>query len=108
MAKATPTKPGHKHERKKGSLAAFPEVKRAVQRRMRTVVGHIQAIERMIEEERYCVEILKQIAAVQAQLSNISHELTKSHMKGCLTGEIHAGRGEEAIEELAEILKYLR
>jgi DNA-binding FrmR family transcriptional regulator len=92
----------------KGSLAVFPEVKRQLKRRMRTVVGHIQAIERMIEEERYCIEILKQIAAVQAQLSNIAHELTKSHMKGCLTGAIHAGHGEEAIEELAEILKYLR
>ncbi len=92
----------------KGSLALFPEIKGRLRRRMRTVVGHIQAIERMIEEERYCVEILKQIAAVQAQLSNIAHELTKSHMKGCLTGAIHAGKGEEAIEELAEILKYLR
>lgn len=92
----------------KGSLAVFPEIKGRLRRRMRTVVGHVQAIERMIEEERYCVEILKQIAAVQAQLSNIAHELTKSHMKGCLTGAIHAGRGEEAIEELAEILKYLR
>ena len=92
----------------KGSLAVFPEVKRGLQRRMRTVVGHIQAIERMIEEECYCVEILKQIAAVQAQLSNIAHELTKSHMKGCLTGAIHGGRGEEAIEVLAEIIKYLR
>jgi len=98
----------HEHEHEKGSLATFPEVKQVLLRRMRTAVGHIQGIERMIEEERYCVEILKQIAAVQAQLSYISHELIKAHMKSCVTDAIHAGHGDEVIEELTEILKYLR
>ncbi len=101
------TKGEHKHEHK-GSLAVFPEVKRDLARRMRTVVGHIQGIERMIAEERYCTEILKQIAAVQAQLTYIAQELTKAHMKSCVADAIQAGRGDEVIEELAEVLKYLR
>ncbi|MFQ6091059.1 MAG: metal-sensitive transcriptional regulator [Candidatus Bipolaricaulia bacterium] len=108
MAKETILKRELEHEHERGSLAVFPEVKVKLLRRMRTVVGHIQGIERMIEGERYCTEILKQIAAVQAQLSYISHELTKTHMKSCLTDAISAGEGDEVIEELTEILKYLR
>ncbi|MFQ6116803.1 MAG: metal-sensitive transcriptional regulator [Candidatus Bipolaricaulia bacterium] len=104
MAKETMVE--HKHE--KGSLAVFPEVKQKLARRMRTVVGHTQGIERMIAEERYCVEILKQIAAVQGQLSYISHELIKAHMKSCVSDAIQAGQGDEVIDELSEILKYLR
>ena len=92
----------------KGSLAEFPEVKRDLLRRMRTIVGHTQGIERMIAEERYCTEILKQIAAVQGQLSYIASELTKAHMKSCVAEAIQAGHGDEVIEELSEVLKYLR
>jgi len=98
----------HEHGHEKGSLAVFPQVKQVLLRRMRTVVGHVQGIERMIEQERYCVEILKQIAAVQASLSYISHELVKAHMKSCVTDAIQAGQGDEVIDELTEILKYLR
>ncbi len=72
------------------------------------MIGHVQGIDKMIEEERYCVDILKQIAAVQAQLSRVSHLLTNSHMKACMTDAVHAGHGDEMIEELMEILKYLR
>ena len=75
---------------------------------MRTIVGHTQGIERMIAEERYCVDILKQIAAVQGQLSYISNELIKAHMKSCVSEAIQAGEGDEVIGELTEILRYLR
>ncbi|MFQ6116905.1 MAG: metal-sensitive transcriptional regulator [Candidatus Bipolaricaulia bacterium] len=95
-------------EFKKGSLTVFPKVKQEVLRRMKTVIGHVQGIDKMIEEERYCVDILKQIAAVQAQLSQVSHLLTKSHLKACMTDAVHAGHGDEMVDELMEILKYLR
>jgi DNA-binding FrmR family transcriptional regulator len=91
-----------------GSLKHLPQLKKEVLRRIRTVVGHVKGIEKMIEEERYCIDILKQIAAVQASLSQISHILTKGHMKTCMTDAIQAGHGEEMINELTEILKYLR
>jgi len=92
----------------KGSLAVFPKVKQEALRRMKTVIGHVQGIDKMIEGERYCVDILKQIAAVQAQLSQISHLLLKSHMKACMADAMHTGHGDEMVDELMEILKYLR
>ncbi len=95
-------------EQPKGSLAAHPETKREAARLMRTIVGHVQGIERMIEEERYCVDILKQIAAVRAQLTKLADVISQAHMKHCIRLAIEEGSGEEKIDELMEVLKYLR
>ena len=94
----------HKH----GGLRHLPQMKRDILRRIRTVRGHLEGIETMVEDERYCVEILKQIAAVQASLSQVAQMLTKGHMQTCLTEAIQSGKGEEKIEELMEVFKYLK
>ncbi len=94
----------HKH----GGLQHLPQMKRDLLRRIRTVRGHLEGIEAMIEDERYCVEILKQIAAVQASLSQVAQMLTKVHMQTCLTEAIQSGQGEEKIDELMEVFKYLK
>ncbi len=93
---------------KRGSLAAHPEAKREAALLMRTIVGHVQGIERMIEEERYCIDILKQILAVQALLTKLAHVISEHHIKHCVRLAIEEGSGEEKIDELMEVLKYLR
>ena len=91
-----------------GGLAAHPEAKQKAQRLIRTVVGHTQGIEKMIEEERYCIDILKQIAAVQGLLTKLANTVSEAHMKHCVRLAIEEGHGEEIIDELMETLKYLR
>ena len=81
-----------------GSLAHLPQLKREALERMRTVSGHVQAIEKMVADERYCVDILKQIAAVQASLSQIAHILTKGHLHACVTQAIAEGHGDELFQ----------
>jgi DNA-binding FrmR family transcriptional regulator len=98
---ATPGK-GH------GSLTSEPELKKKLLNRVRTVIGHAQGIEKMIAEDRYCIDILKQIAAVQASLSKVAHGISESHMKHCVAAAVEHGQGEEKIEELMETLKYLK
>jgi len=92
----------------KGSLAEAPGTKREAHRLARIVSGHINGIETMIAEERYCIDILKQIAAVRGMLSKLADEVSESHMKHCVREAIEEGRGDEKIEELLETLKYLR
>lgn len=92
----------------KGSLAEAPETKREAHRLARIVSGHINGIEKMIAEERYCIDILKQIAAVRGMLSRLADEVSESHMKHCVREAIEEGHGDERIEELMETLKYLR
>ncbi len=93
---------------KRGGLQHLPHTKRDLLRRIRIVRGHVEGIETMIEDEEYCVEILKQIAAVQASLSQIAQMLTRGHMQTCLTEAIRSGKGEEKIDELMEVFKYLK
>lgn len=92
----------------KGSLAAHPQTKQDAGQIMRTIVGHVQGIEKMIEDERYCIDILKQIAAVQALLAKLADIISEGHMKHCVRLAIEEGHGEEKINELMETLKYLR
>lgn len=66
-----------------GSLEQLPKEKREALNRIRTVIGHSKGIENMIEEERYCIDILKQIAAVQSSLSKLANLLTRDHMSVC-------------------------
>jgi DNA-binding FrmR family transcriptional regulator len=92
----------------KGSLAAHPEAKRHAAVTIRTIVGHAEGIERMISEERYCIDILKQIAAVQGMLTKLADTISEAHMKHCVRLATVEGHGEEKIDELMAVLKYLR
>ncbi len=92
----------------KGSLAKETDLKKNIVQRLRTATGHLAAVERMVSDERYCIDILKQIAAVQASLSKVAYALADSHMKHCVHEAISAGKGEIKIDELLETLKYLK
>lgn len=91
-----------------GSLAEAAGVKKNAVNRVRTIKGHVQGIERMIEQDRYCIDILKQIASVQSQLSKLASTMSESHMQHCVQEAVEEGHGEEKVQEMLEVLKYLR
>jgi DNA-binding FrmR family transcriptional regulator len=64
-------------------------------RRLKTAEGHIRGIERMLEEEAYCIEILRQLQAVQAALNKVSNMILEEHLHSCL---IQAVRGDDPDE----------
>jgi len=64
-------------------------------RRLKTVEGHIRGIERMVEEGAYCIDVIRQIQAVQAALNKVSSQILEEHLNSCL---ITAVRGEDADE----------
>jgi CsoR family transcriptional regulator, copper-sensing transcriptional repressor len=64
-------------------------------KRLKTVEGHIRGIQRMIEEDTYCIDVIRQIQAVQAALNKISTQILDEHLNSCL---ITAVRGEDAVE----------
>ncbi|MGD9093251.1 MAG: metal-sensitive transcriptional regulator [Anaerolineales bacterium] len=70
-------------------------------RRLKTVEGHIRGIERMIEEETYCIDVIRQIQAVQAALNKISTIILEEHLNSCL---ITAVRGDDP-DERERVLK---
>lgn len=64
-------------------------------RRLKTVEGHVRGIQRMLEEEAYCIDVIRQIQAVQAALNKLSVQILDEHVNSCL---ITAVRGEDVAE----------
>ncbi len=75
-------------------------------KRLKSVEGHVRGIERMVEEEAYCIDVIRQIRAVQAALNKLSTAILNDHLHSCL---ITAVRGENPAErerilrEIAEV-----
>jgi len=82
------------------------EIRDQVRKRVRRIVGQVAGIERMIEEDRYCVDILLQVAAVRGALDGMGKQLLRSHVDTCVMQAFTSGRKkdrEEKIDELMEV-----
>ncbi len=80
--------------------------KRAVLNRLKTVRGHLDGVIRMVEAEEYCVDLMKQIAALQSSLERANRLVLTNHLETCFSDAVHEGRGSAAIAELVETLKF--
>lgn len=72
-------------------------------RRLRTVEGHIRGIERMVENEEYCIDVIRQIQAVQSALNKISTMILEEHLDSCLTTAVRGDDPDERERVLREI-----
>ena len=75
--------------------------------RLNRIEGQVRGIKAMVEDERYCVDILNQVSAVQAALNGFSRVLLSNHIKTCVIDEIEAGNAEETVEELCKTIQKL-
>jgi DNA-binding FrmR family transcriptional regulator len=81
----------------------------ALSKRLNRIEGQIRGIGRMIEDDRYCVDILTQVSAVQSALDALALKLLEHHLHGCVAHAVASGDGEHAIDEaLAVIRKFGR
>ena len=75
--------------------------KAAIQRRLRRIEGQVRGLQRMVEEDRYCIEVLDQISATTRALQAVALELLDDHLSHCVTEAVAAG-GPEADDKVAE------
>ena len=73
--------------------------------RLKRVEGQVRGVEKMLEEGAYCPDIMVQISAINSALNSFNKVLLASHMKSCVVEDIQAGKGDEAIDELAALLQ---
>lgn len=73
--------------------------------RINRIAGQVGGVAKMIEQDRYCVDVLTQISAVQSALDALGLQLLEQHTRGCVQHAILAGQGDEAIGELLTIVK---
>lgn len=79
---------------------------RGLLNRLNRIEGQVRGVKTMVEEERYCVDILTQVMAIQAALNSFNKVLLANHIKSCVLEDIQAGR-EEALDELCETIQKL-
>lgn len=75
--------------------------------RLNRMIGQLNGIGKMLEENRYCGDILTQIAAVESALQSFGYVILKEHMETCVVEEVHKGN-EEIMEEALELIKKLK
>jgi DNA-binding FrmR family transcriptional regulator len=83
-----------------------PEIKARNLKRLRRIEGQVRGIQKMVEEDRYCGDIMTQISSVHEALRAVGRELMRNHLKHCATHAIHSGP-EEAnamYDELVEMM----
>jgi DNA-binding FrmR family transcriptional regulator len=82
----------------------YAEHKEALIRRLHRVEGQVRGIERMVEDDRYCIDILTQVAAVTTALESLAFELLDDHVKHCVRSALASGDGGEATAKAEELL----
>ena len=76
--------------------------------RLASIEGHIKGIRKMVEDDTYCVEVLKQTFAVQRALQRFEAELLRGHLSTCVPNGFKQGRNDKMIEELTELFALSR
>ena len=103
---ACETGPGHK------AVGVDPALKEANRKRLRRIEGQIRGLQKMVEEDRYCADVIMQIAAVQEALRGVARNLMKNHLHHCAAKALESGKKQETeamYDELLELVyKHLR
>jgi DNA-binding FrmR family transcriptional regulator len=80
--------------------------KKSALNRLKTVRGHLDGVIRMVEEEQYCPDIMKQISALQGSLEGVNRILLQNHVETCVLEHVQHGRSDQVVDELLETLRY--
>ena len=78
--------------------------KDALVKRLHRIEGQVRGIERMIEEDRYCIDVLTQIAAVNTALESLAFRILDDHVNHCVAGALASGDSEEGATKSRELL----
>lgn len=73
--------------------------------RLKRVEGQVRGIQKMVEEDRYCIDIMIQINAINAALKKVGANLLEHHTSHCVLEAIESGDGEAAVSELVDVMK---
>jgi len=81
-----------------------PETKKSALNRLRRIEGQVRGIARMVEDDRYCIDVITQVQAVRAALGRIEQEVLKDHVATCVEHAIQSGNAAEQRRHVTELL----
>ena len=83
----------------------YTQEKESLMTRMRRIEGQAKGIEKMIEEDRYCIDIVQQLNALSSAADEVALKILQNHIEGCVTDAIREQRGEDYIKELIATIR---
>ena len=83
----------------------YTKEKEALVTRMRRIEGQAKGIEKMIEEDRYCIDIVQQLSALSSAADEVALIILQNHVEGCITDAIREQRGDDYIKELLATIR---
>lgn len=88
------------------AIAVDPEVTSRNLKRLRRIEGQVRGLQKMVEEDRYCADILTQISSVHEALRGVGRELMRNHLKHCATGAIRTGghQADTMYDEIVDLM----
>lgn len=82
--------------------------KKEILNRLATIEGHLRSVRKMIEDDRYCVDVLKQTYAVERALQKVEAAILEGHLNECVPAGFKDGRDQEMVRELFELFELSR
>lgn len=88
------------------AVGVDPDIKQRNQKRLRRIEGQVRGLQKMVEDDRYCADIMTQISSVHEALRSVGRELMRNHLKYCATSAIRSAEGnaEQMYDELVDMM----
>ncbi len=83
----------------------YTKDKDALVKRLHRIEGQVRGIERMVEDDRYCIDVLTQIAAVNTALEAVAFKILDEHVRHCVAGALNSGDEADARQKTEELLQ---
>ena len=81
------------------------EIKTKVQRRLKIIAGQVSGLQRMVEAEEYCVNIITQTSAIRRALASIEDVMLENHLSTCVIDQMNSGKKDKAVSEIMSVYK---
>ncbi len=89
------------------AVGVYPLLKEANQNRLRRIEGQVRGLQKMVEEDRYCADIITQVASVQEALRGVARNLMKNHLHHCAAKALRSGEKNETEDMYDELLELI-
>jgi DNA-binding FrmR family transcriptional regulator len=89
------------------AVGVDPEIKETNRKRLRRIEGQIRGLQKMVEEDRYCADIIAQVASVQEALRGVARNLMRNHLHHCAAKALRSGKREETEAMYDELLEMI-
>lgn len=88
-------------------MRGYTKDKSRIEARLRRIEGQVRGIQKMVEEDRYCIDVLTQVNATRAALESVALQLLADHTEHCVTEAIQSGKGTAKVRELNQAVERL-